>query len=103
MSILKMLISGLKFSKQTNGLSVGPLQAPAGEKPVKRNAEIFYLHKEGRKKLEENLLNKPVFNDIVSEKKIAGLLDAYYKNPNAENSYALSMLHTLALFINKVF
>lgn len=75
----------------------------SAKKPITRNWELFYLSEEGRKGLEEILLqNKPLL-DIVPENIIRELLNDLYDYPNASNGYKISMLHTLARFMKNVF
>lgn len=74
-----------------------------GEKPVQRNWEIFYMNPEGRKNLEERLLKNNLLNELVPANKIKVLLDDLYKNPTAANGYAVSMLLTFSIFLDKVF
>jgi hypothetical protein len=72
-----------------------------GIKPITRNWELFYLHPEGRAKLEQALLF-PAFNEIVPERKIRELVGGFYKNPSGANGYTVSMLHTFAQFIKRM-
>lgn len=72
-------------------------------KPVQRNWEVFYMNPKGRKNLEERLLNNSLLNELAPEKKIKKLLDDLYENPTAANGYAVSMLLTFAIFLDKVF
>lgn len=74
-----------------------------GEKPIQRNWEIFYMNPEGRKNLEERLLNNKLLNELVPENKIKELLDDLYNNPSAANGYTVSMLLTFSIFLDKVF
>lgn len=73
------------------------------KKQITRNWELFYLNDEGRKGLEEILLHNKPFLDIVPENIIRELMNDLYDYPNASNGYKISMLHTLARFMKKVF
>ncbi|MCB0696673.1 MAG: hypothetical protein KDC07_04880 [Chitinophagaceae bacterium] len=75
----------------------------SAEKTIQRNWEVFYLNPEGRKNLEEKLLNNKILNDIVPVAKIKQLLDDLQENPTAANGYSVSMLLTFALFLQEVF
>lgn len=72
-------------------------------KPVQRNWEVFYLNPKGKSKLEQRLLGNQLLNEIVPEVKIKALLDDLHTNPTAANGYAVSMLLTFAVFLDKVF
>ncbi len=74
-----------------------------GEKPIQRNWEIFYMNPEGRKNLEERLLNNNLLNELVPENKTKELLNDLYNNPSAANGYTVSMLLTFSIFLDKVF
>lgn len=75
----------------------------SSEKTIQRNWEVFYLNPEGKRKLENYLLNNKLLNNIVSEDKIKVLLDDLQNKPTAANGYSVSMLLTFSLFLNKVF
>lgn len=72
-------------------------------KPVQRNWEVFYLNPNGKRNLEQRLLGNQLLNEIVAEHKIKALLDDLHAHPNAANGYAVSMLLTFAVFLDKVF
>ncbi len=71
-------------------------------KHIQRNWEVFYLNNDGRKNLENILLNNKALNKIISPNKVKSLLDDFYKTPNAANGYSISMLVTLAQFTKVV-
>ena len=73
----------------------------SGAKPITRNWELFYLHPEGKAKLEQALFY-PIFNEIVPEKKVRELLNTFYRDPSGANGYTVSMLHTFAQFIRRM-
>lgn len=73
-----------------------------GEKAITRNWEVFYLNNDGRKQLERILLHNSSFNDVVPAATSRTLLENFYRNPDAGNGYAVSMLHTFARFIEAV-
>lgn len=75
----------------------------ATEKTIQRNWEVFYLNPNGKKNLEDKLLNNKLLNDIIPETKVKDLLDDLQNNPTAANGYAVSMLLTFALFLKEVF
>ena len=74
-----------------------------GEKPIQRNWEVFYLHEQGRKKLEEHLLENVLLNEFVPNKKVQELINDLYKNPTGANGYTVSMLLTFSIFLKEVF
>ncbi|MFZ1809266.1 MAG: hypothetical protein WAU36_18680 [Cyclobacteriaceae bacterium] len=69
-----------------------------GTSSIARNWEIFYLNKEGRQNLTNNLLNSPL-TSIVSKDEIHKLLNEFYRKPDGGNGYTISMLHTYAIFL----
>lgn len=69
---------------------------------IQRSWELFYLNPEGKKNLEQILLNNNLFSEIVSEEKIKELLYTLHNKPDAANGYSVSMLLTFALFLEKV-
>ncbi|MBS1772956.1 MAG: hypothetical protein JST82_08845 [Bacteroidetes bacterium] len=75
----------------------------AGNKPIRRNWELFYLNEQGKANLKEILVNNPTLCDIVPKEKIKELLVDFYDNPSPANGYTISMLHTFAQFLNHVF
>ena len=66
-----------------------------------RNADIFYLNKEGRNNLEKVLSDSAV-KSVLPFIQSQTLLDNYYKNPDAGYTYAVSMMHTFAQFIKSI-
>lgn len=72
------------------------------QKVYKRNWEVFYLNPEGRKNLENILLNHRSLYSIVSKDKVEHLLKVFYKKPDAATGYSVSMLLTFAIFLNKI-
>ncbi len=72
-------------------------------KPVQRNWEVFYLNPNGKSNLEQRLLRNKMLNEIVPEDKIKELLDDLQNRPAAANGYAVSMLLTFSVFLDKVF
>jgi hypothetical protein len=73
------------------------------QKPVIRNWELFYLNTTGKEKLENILLHNKAFNEIVPVATAQQLFTDFYNYPNASNGYRISMLHTFAQFMKKVF
>lgn len=71
------------------------------EQRITRNADLFYLNPEGERQLRA-VLNENLSGDIIPEPVLNNFLDSYYKKPDAGNTYAVSMLHTFAQFINKI-
>lgn len=74
----------------------------SGKQTIQRNWEVFYLNPDGKKDLEELLLNNKLLSEIVPEVKTKELLFSLQNNPTAANGYTVSMLLTFALFLNKV-
>lgn len=72
------------------------------QKTITRNWEVFYLSEKGRERLESILLNSKLLHDIVSVAKVKTLLDDFYRQPTAGGGYAVSMLLTFTLFLNKL-
>ena len=70
---------------------------------IQRNWEVFYLNPQGKKHLQDKLLHNTKLHDMVSAEKIQQLIEAFYRNPTAANGYAISMLLTFAVFLEKVF
>lgn len=70
---------------------------------ITRNWELFYLNDEGRKNLEEILLNNPAFANVVDIEKVKELVQDFYDYPTAANGYRISMMHTFAVFMKTVF
>ena len=75
----------------------------SNKKPTTRNWEVFYLNANGKKNLEDILLHNKPFAEIVPVEKSRQLLTDFYDYPTAANGYKISMLHTLAQFMKKVF
>jgi uncharacterized protein YktA (UPF0223 family) len=73
------------------------------EKPISRNWEVFYLNANGKKGLEQVFLHNKPFTEIVPVEIAKQLLTDFYDYPTAANGYKVSMLHTLAQFMKKVF
>jgi asparagine synthase (glutamine-hydrolysing) len=63
-----------------------------------RNADVFYLHEEGKRNLLNVLYDEALLN-IVPKEKVVKLIEQYYLDPSAANTYSISMLHTLAQFL----
>jgi hypothetical protein len=74
----------------------------SSQKTITRNWEVFYLSEKGRERLERILLNNKPLNDIVPVSKVKTLLDEFYRQPTAGSGYAVSMLLTFTLFLNKL-
>ncbi len=72
-------------------------------KPVQRNWEVFYLNPNGKINLEQRLLGNKLLSELVPGYKIKELLDDLHNRPIAANGYAVSMLLTFAVFLDKVF
>jgi len=70
---------------------------------IRRNWELFYLNEEGRKNLENILLNNPAFAKVVEIEKVKELVQDFYDYPTAANGYRISMMHTFAVFMKTVF
>lgn len=73
------------------------------EKTIQRNWEVFYLHDEGRKKLENILLNSKPLQDILPTVQVKELLVDFYKHSSGANGYSVSMLLTFTLFLNRIY
>ena len=73
------------------------------KKPISRNWEVFYLNANGQKSLEQVFLHNKPFTEIVPVETAKQLLTDFYDYPTAANGYKVSMLHTLAQFMKKVF
>lgn len=69
---------------------------------VQRNWELTYLSAEGRSRLGSVLQNEKL-SPYFSPKVIGGLLDEFYRRPTAARGYTVSMLHTLAQFLNRLY
>lgn len=69
---------------------------------IQRNWEVFYLNEQGRKKLENLLLNSKALMEFVPREKVEELIDNLYKKPDAANGYTVSMLLTFTLFFNEI-
>ena len=70
-------------------------------KNIIRNWELFYLNKEGRQNLENIMLSKNI-ESVLPLKRINGMIDDFYRNPNSANGYTVSMLHTFVQFLRRV-
>lgn len=82
--------------------SVNKLKRVLSGKPhISRNWEVCYLNENGKQNLHDSL-NTPAIKSIVPADDLRKMLDDFYKNPNATNGYAISMLHTFAQFVNTV-
>ena len=75
----------------------------SNNKPISRNWEVFYLNADGKKNLEDILLHNKPFAEIAPIETSRQLLTDFYDYPTAANGYKVSMLHTLAQFMKKVF
>jgi hypothetical protein len=61
------------------------------------------LNADGKKNLEDILLHNKPFAEIAPIETSRQLLTDFYDYPTAANGYKVSMLHTLAQFMKKVF
>lgn len=73
------------------------------KKTIQRNWEVFYLHDEGRKKLENILLSSKPLQNILPVAQVKQLLEDFYKEPSGANGYSVSMLLTFTLFLNRIY
>lgn len=73
------------------------------QQTVQRNWEVFFLNPNGKKKLEEMLLNEPYLSEFVSREKVGLLLNDLQDKPAAGNGYTVSMLLTFSLFLKKIY
>ena len=76
------------------------LRSLRGGAPPSRNWEIQFLGAEERRRLRDSLLSRPhVLHELVSPEKIAELLDGFLAAPNAADGYTVSMLFSLATWL----
>ncbi len=68
------------------------------EKTIVRNADVFYRSTEGRERL-LSVLNNSGLEELTEPAKVNKIAEDYYNNPDGANTYAISMLHTLAQFL----
>lgn len=72
------------------------------QKTITRNWEVFYLNPEGKNQLETLFFASGLGSEMFDKKALRQFFDEFYQNPDAGNGYAMSMLHTLFRFLQKV-